>query len=93
MIMTYAKLADGAWGVRGPGGLPFGTVVFVRKASGALKTEVIAAQIGSGLYTIIRPGTARSRRCVQCGRSTIAAGDYDARPGLCGGCVFDYEHG
>lgn len=97
MNLTYTKLADGSWGVRGAGGLSAGTEVTVRTRAGELKTEVLAAQVGSGTYSILprrmdprndprlypRYRSAGKYKCERCGSRTD-----DLTDALCPDCEF-----
>lgn len=45
--VTYTRLRDGSWGLRGPG-LVAGNTVIVTRRSGAPKTEVVGKVLWSG---------------------------------------------
>lgn len=99
MSVTYTKLRDGSWGLRGPATqLKPGAVVIATKRSGETKQEKVGRVLWTGngvaMATIAGSSSAPSRGgrrggCRECGGPIVDAARHRAMGGLCGECAFD----
>lgn len=101
-MVTFAKLNDGSWGLRGPQKeLVTGRLVTVSLRDGTVQTAIVGRvlaqfQDGNALATK-DTGTRSGRRdsgrryggCRECGGPVVDAPHHRAMGGYCGECAFD----
>jgi hypothetical protein len=98
-MITYTKLRDGKWGIRGKG-LRVGAVVDVRKLDGTVRQERVGKVLwtGSDGVSIAQVDAAAGHqfgrmngpsRCRGCGGPVRDASHHCAMDGYCGSCAFD----
>jgi len=92
-MVTFTKLRDGSWGLRGRD-LVEGQTVTVTKRSGERQTATVGRVVwrgrdGTCLATKSGGSGRRVGNCRECGGPLVDASHHRAMGGLCGHCAFD----